>query len=703
MTEQTTNFVEGFTMPTYEEWVAEVEKALKGAPFDKRMYTKTYEGVTLRPIYTRQDWPPTGDPSGFPGAMPFTRGATAAGNRANGWDIRQAYLYPCPAKANEIILTELNRGVTSLLLQFDRAARAGLDGDAPAAAGFAGDDGIMLYSVEDLDRLLTGVQLDLAPVALKAGGQFIAAAALLAALWQRRRVKGENAKGAFNADPLGALADTGSLPTDISTALQQAAELARFTAHAYANVTALAVDTSPYHDAGASETLDLAASMATAVAYLKAMTAAGLGIDQACRQIQFIYSIPCDQFLAICKLRAARKLWARIAEACGASEPARAMRIHAVSAHRMMSQRDPWVNILRTTVSCFAAAVGGAEAITLRPYDAAVGGVSDELGRRIARNTHIILGEESNLAKVIDPGGGSWYIEARTDELAKIAWAEFQTIENEGGMEAVLADGSLAKKIAAAYALREESLAKRRDPVTGVSEFPNITEEPVRHEAPDAAALLAGAAERLKTARGKDTAGCQAALAAMTSGGLVLNAIQAAAAGATVGAIASALAGTPASITALPKHRLGEQFEALRDASDAYEGKTGARPKIFLANLGPIAKHTGRATFAKNFFEVAGIEAIGNEGFQDAGACAEAFRQSGARIAILCSADPIYEAMVGEVAPALKGAGCEFLFLAGAPGDKKEQYMAAGVDDFIFLGGNLLQTTRSTLQRLGVI
>jgi methylmalonyl-CoA mutase len=705
MSDEQMKFVEGFSMPTYDQWVAEVEKALKGAPFDKRMYTRTYEGVTLRPIYTAQDWPAAGDPSGFPGAMPFTRGATAAGSRAGGWDVRQAYLHPDPAKGNEIILNELARGVSSLYLHFDEAAQAGLDGDDPRAAMLAGQGGIMLYAAEDLDRLLTGVQLELVPVTLKAGAQFLPAAAMLAAVWQRRRLKPADARGAFNADPLGTLAETGRLATDLATALGQAAALARHTALTYPQVTAIAVDTSPYHDAGATETQDLAAAMATAVVYLKAMTAAGLSIDDACRQIQFIMAVPCDQFLALCKLRAARKLWARVAEACGAAEPARAMRLHAVTAYRMMSRRDPWVNILRATVACFSAAVGGADAITVRPFDSAIA-LSDELGHRIARNTQIILAEESNLSKVVDPGGGSWYIESRTDELAKLAWAEFQAIERSGGMVQALTDGSLAKKIADSYAQREANVAKRRDPVTGVSEFPNIGETPISHPPVDPTALRAQAAERLKALRGRVAAETEKALPALKAAagdGLAAQAFAAAAAGATLGAIASATAGTAATLPPLPKHRLGERFEALRDATDAFQARQGERPKIFLANLGSAAKHTARATFAKNFFEVAGIEAIGNAGFADAAACAGAFRDSGAKIAILCSADPIYEQMVADVAPALKAAGCGFLFLAGNPGDKREAYMSAGVDDFIFLGGDLLQTTRSTLARLGVI
>lgn len=702
MDDQQINFTEGFSVPTHEQWVADVEKALKGAPFDKRMLTKTHEGITLRPIYTRQDWPAAGDPSGFPGATPYTRGGRASGNRIDDWDARGTYAYPDPAACNDVILRDLERGVKSVEVVFDAAAKAGLDGDAPTAAELAGVDGLMLYTTDDLDRLLTGVYLDLAPIHLDAGAQFLPAAALLAALWQRRQVKPEAAKGAFDADPLAALAATGKLPVPIDAALAQMADLARYTAAHYPNVTAVGVDTSPYHDAGATETQDLAASMATAVTYLKAMTAAGLDIDTACRQILFTYSIPCDQFLGICKLRAARQMWARVAESCGASEPARAMRLHAVTAARMMSKRDPWVNILRTTVGCFAAAVGGADSITVRPFDAALG-LSDELGRRIARNTHVVLAEESNIAKVIDGGGGSWYVESRTEEIAKAGWVEFQAIEQAGGMVAVLKDGSFAKKIAASYAQREGAIAKRRDPVTGVSEFPNILETPIVREVLDLHAQTAG--ERLAVYR-RDHAGAGEAAQALkkaAAGALTEATVAAVAGGATLGGIAAALASGGEQIEALPTHRYGERFEALRDASDAYLAKTGARPQIFSANLGSVAQHTGRATFTKNFFEAAGIQVPGNAGFADMESCVAAFRKSGARIAILCSSDAVYETLAVPTAQALKAAGCEYLFLAGAPGDKKDAYNAAGIDDFIFMGGDVLQTTRAVLTRLGVI
>ena len=705
MSDNQLNFVDAFPTPTYEEWVAEVNKALKGAPFEKKMITKTYEGIAVRPVYTRQDWPPAGDPSGFPGAMPFSRGSTATGNRVEDWDVRQIHAYPDPAKCNEIILKELERGVTSLILRLDGAAKAGVDADGSGVDALAGEDGIMIYSVDDLDLLLTGVHLDLAPICLDAGAQFLPAASLLAGLWQRRGVAPDKARGAFNADPLGAFSKTGSLPVSVDAALAQMADLARHTATTYSKVTAVNVDTSSYHNAGASESQDLAASMATALAYLRAMTDAGMDIDSACRQILFTYSVDCDQFLSICKLRAARKIWARVAEACGASKAARATHLHARTAERMMSQRDPWVNMLRTTVACFGAAVGGAESVTVLPFNAALG-LPDDLGRRIARNTHVVLAEESNVAKVIDPAAGSWYVETRTDELARAAWAEFQEIEKAGGILRVLSDGSFAEKIAASYAEREKNLARRKDPLTGISEFPNILETLPSPEQPDMAAAGKAAKDRLAATRsgaGSGAAPLVEAISAAPAGNLTSTVFAAAGGGATIGAMASALRGDTTSIAALPRHRLSESFEVLRDASDAHLARTGKRPAIFLANLGPIAKHTARASFASNFFEVGGIEALTNTGFSDAQSCARAFKDSGAKIAILCSADRLYEEMVPTVAPALRAAGCERLYLAGHPGDKKDAYVQAGVDDFVFMGADVLATTRSALALLGAI
>jgi methylmalonyl-CoA mutase len=687
MTEPALAFAAEFPTPTRDQWLAAVDKALKGAPFDKKLVTPLYEGINVQPLYTRQDW--QGE-TGLPGLAPFTRGATAA---AAGWDIRTEHDAADPRAVNRAILTDLLRGATAILIRFDLAARAGLDGDHAAADGLAGADGAMIYSVDDLDLALNDILPELVPLSLEAGAQALPTAALLSALWRRRGVTPEQARGAFNADPLGVLAAAGSLPLDLGAALKQAADLAVWTARTWPNVTAMGVDTSPHHEAGATEAQDLAAALATGLAYLRALTEAGLDMDAACRQIAFTFSVGCDQFLSIAKLRAARRLWARVAELCGASEPARAMRLHARTARRIMSRRDPWVNMLRTTVAGFAAGLGGADSVAVLPFDAVIG-PSDDFARRIARNSQILLQEESSLAQVADPAGGSWYVESLTEQLAEAAWSRFQDIEGRGGMAAVLADGSWADDLAKAWAERDRNIARRKEALTGINEFPNILEQPVERPAPDIATLRMQSSVRLAAARVEVTS--------FGTGGMD-DLVAAAEQGVSIGRLAAALAdGEGCAIQALPRHRHTESFERLRDAADAHKAATGAWPAVFLANLGRVAQHTGRATYAKNFFEAGGIQSLGNNGFADAETCAQAFRDSGARIAVLCGADAQYQEHAETFAKALKTAGVETLFLAGNPGEHREAYQAAGIDSFISAGCDVLSILHATLTGLGV-
>jgi methylmalonyl-CoA mutase len=559
-------------------------------------------------------------------------------------------------------------------------------------AASAGEGGVQIDNVAALAQALAGVDLAKVPVALQAGAAFLPAAMALKAVWDQRGVAAKDAKGEFGADPLAYLAAEGRLPCSLEKALAQLGALAALTANTLPNVRSVGVDTSAYHNAGASEVQDLGIALATAVAYLKAMEASGLSIDAACGQITFTLSVGCEQNLQIAKLRAARKLWAAVATTCGASEAAAAMALRAKSAERMFTRVDPWVNLLRATVSTFASAVGGADSVTCLPFDHAIG-VPDDLGRRIARNTQVILAEESHLFRVADPAGGAWAIETLTDQVADKAWAFFQAIERQGGIAAALASGFVQGEIAKVMAERDKAIAKRKTPVTGVSEFPNIQEAAVQRKAP-------GGGFRIQAAR---PAAAASSLQQLTVTASPATAAEALAAGAGFADIMAALAGQEAEVAALPKRRFSDSFERLREASSAWKARTGAHPSIFLANLGPIAKHTARATFAKNFFEAGGVEALSNNGFSDVEACVAAFKASGARIAILCSSDAMYEELIPVYAPALKAAGVETLYLAGAPGEKKADYDAAGVDDYIFMGGDVLSKLTAQLVRLGVV
>ncbi|NVK19905.1 MAG: methylmalonyl-CoA mutase small subunit [Methylocystaceae bacterium] len=645
-----------FPTTSVEAWKDSLEKILKGAPFEKKMVVKTYDGIDIQPLYTKADWNADKNPSGFPGSAPFTRGNSAAGRSIDGWDIRQVHANADKSVANDQILEDLERGVTSLILQFDEAFQNGKTGNE--ATDLAGRGGIMIYSKEDLTDVLEGVLLDLAAVSLEAGAQSTAAAKMLKDLWADKNIAANQAMGAFNADPLGVLAATGALPQSVEEALSDLAALAKDTAANFSHVTAVKVDTSAYYGAGATETQDLAIAMATGVAYLRAMVDAGLSVDEAAKQIVFSFANGADIFTGIAKLRAARFLWGQIVKASGGSEEAQAMNMHAVTAARALSKRDPWVNMLRVTATCFAGAIGGADAITVLPFDHHCG-VADNFARRIARNTQIVLQEESYLNKVIDPAGGSWFIENLTEDYTKKAWSLFQEIEGKGGMAAVITDGSIQAQIAETWQSRLKNIAKRKDPVTGVSEFPNILEEKVERSEPDYAALIKKINDASET--------------------IATLAVQ----------------GTGATANALPAHRLAEGFEKLRDAADGYAEKNGSLPKIFSANMGAIAKHTARASFAKNFFEAGGIQATQNNGFNTANDAVAAFKESGAEVAVLCGADGQYDEMAASFATGLKAAGAKKVYLAG-----RGEF--DGVDAAVGMGSDVLGTLQELHTVLGV-
>ena len=520
-----------------------------GAP-ESKLVTRTYDGIEIQPLYTAADVP--GD-IGFPGLPPFVRGARAEGHVSTGWDIRQRFAGTDARAVNRAILADLEGGVTSIWLTV-----------AP----------------ESLADALNEVHLGLAPVVLDAGADFEAAADALLELLAE--IPASEAVATLGADPIGLAARTGA-----AVPLEPAAALAARVAAKYPKIRTIVADGLPFHEAGGSDAQELGALVAAGVAYLRALTAAGLDIEAAAGQIEFRIAATADQFSTIAKLRAARRLWARVAEVCGFRG---AMRQHAVTSPAMLTRRDPWVNMLRTTVACFAAGVGGADAVTVLPFDAAIG-QSDAFSARIARNTHAVLLEESRLAGVVDPAGGSWYVEKLTDDLAHAAWAEFTAIEAADGIVAELSSGALAARLADTWEKRSKRLATRRDPLTGVSEFPNLAEEPVTR------------APALSTVEG-----------------------------------------------GLPRHRYAEGFEVLRDASDAYLAAHGERPKIFLATLGPVAAHTARAGFAANLFQAGGIEAV-NPGASDD--LPGAFRASGARVACICGTDDAYAASAAEVAASL--------------------------------------------------
>ena len=585
-----------------------VDGVLKGYPFEK-LISKTHDGLTIQPIYPRAK-----------AAAPVAGRAPAAP-----WIITQRIDHPDAREANKQALHDLENGATGLVLVF---------------AGSVGARGFGLPPTKGaLETVLEGIHLDAGiAIELQFAPQSCDLVRHLADLIKRRGTDPAACNIRFGIDPLGARAVQGSSASGWAEIAGGVAQVATGLAALGFKTNLLAADGRLVHDAGGSEAQELAFVLASATAYLRALDAAGVPLDQARRMIYARLSSDADQFLTLAKFRALRLLWARVEESCGLTP--KPLFVAAETAWRMLTQRDPSVNMLRATVATFAAATGGANSLVVLPHTLALG-LPDAFARRVARNTQLILLEESNLDKVADPAAGAGGIQARTQELCASAWTQFQEIEKAGGAFAALAAGLIQPKVAATRAARDKAIGKRRDVLTGASEFPNL------HEAPPTVMKLTPAAV--------PPAG-----------------------GATI------------SFAPLSPVRLATPFESLRDKSDAVLAAKSARPKVFLANLGTPADFTARATFAKSFFETGGIEAVDSEGFADPAALAAAFKASGAAFACLCSTDKAYPAHAAAAAQALRQAGCKRIYLAGRPGELEASLREAGVQEFIFAGGDAL-------------
>jgi methylmalonyl-CoA mutase len=681
-----------FDLPALDDWRSIADAGLRGKPLDG-LTTTTIEGFAISPLYTADD--EVVDP-GRPGRPPFVRGRTVEGPGEDGPGSCQRIHHPDPEIASAWGVEEVARGVGSLWLEIEPASRLKDDSPAPPRRG-----GIQIATGDDLERLFAGIDRRSTPMHLDAGADAVAVAAAVIASAQKHDIDPGELSGSFGCDPLGALAADGGLCSGLEGCLSQLVELARWTDEHAPDVRAVTVSSLPFHMAGGTAVQELAFGLATAVEYLRASDAHGLDPVGLCRQIGFRYAVGRDLFMEAAKLRAARKLWSRVAESCGAAENDRSAPIHAVASPRGLTTRDPWVNGLRTTVGAFAATVGGADLITVLPFDTAIG-LPEELGRRVAANSLTILREESHLGRVVDPGGGSWYLEELTEELAEASWVRFQEIESAGGMGEMLLNGTIARELDRTRADREQAVATGRSPVTGVSSYPNLGEERIERES----AVAEEPEITVPDVAIRELARLLRASASPTGDGAMIEAaIAAARAGASIAQLAAALRGTRARtvVGPLPAQRDSQVFERLRATSDAWLAAQGSRPRVFLANMGSPVDYRIRTTYATNFLESGGIEPIASEVCASAEDAVDRFRQSGTSVAVICSSDAAYDELVPELAPALEAAGARTVILAGEPGDREQIWRSAGVAGFIHEGCDQYQMLVDLLREEGVL
>jgi len=595
-------------------WRELVRRALGGRGFETLIST-TPEGVRIEPLYPRSI-------ADVPRALRQRPGA---------WRLSQRMDHPEALTANAMARADLENGADALALVIAQA---------PAARGF----GVAIASESDLDDALAGVELDLISLRLDAGDRAIEIAQLFLALARKRRLTAAALDIDFGLDPIGHFARSGAPASAFAEIGREAAEASKILRDAGFAGRLMLADGRPYHEAGAGEAQELAAALATGVAYLRLLEAAGLSLEEARDEIAFLLAADADEFLTLAKFRALRRLWASIETACGlAPKP---IQLHAETAFRMMTKHDPWTNILRATMAVFSAGLGGADAIAVLPFTVALG-LPDDFARRIARNTQLLLIHEANLAKVGDPAAGAGGFGKLTEELCARAWALFQKIEKSGGMIKSLEVGLLQGEIAATAAARRHAIAHRAQAIIGTSAFPDLAEAPVR--------VLAPAPKVEEPAP-------------------------------------IALQCAP-----LPSHRDAEPYEILRAASEAERARTGAPPRLFLANLGAAEGFSQRSNFARSLFASAGLEALNLAGFATPQEAAEAFRDACSRIACICASDAVQAEVVIATAQALAAGGARRIYLAAQPDEAETALRDAGIAEFIYPGCNALAILEGAL------
>jgi len=705
------DILKDFPANTHAEWLAAVEKELKGKPFDKTLVKKSYEGIDIQPMYFVHDLDGLPQVDSLPGEAPYMRGTSASGHRVNAWNIAQEITLADAEAFNRAAQYDLSRGQNSLNIVLDCASLSGLDPEQ-ASADLVGKEGLSLSSLTDAKIALAGIDLTTQPCRLTCGPLGIAPAALIAALVEEQGQSLADLQGSLVVDPLGVLAVEGTLNTSLATAYDRMAQLTRWAMAHAPKLRTITVGTDGYRNSGGNAVQDIAFALATGVAYIRALQERGLAINDIAARMSFEFAIGNDFFMEIAKFRAARLAWSQVVASFDGDVEAQKMVIHARTATWNKTEVDPWVNMLRVSTEAFSGIAGGVDSMHVSPFDE-IFRTPNEFSRRIARNVHIVLKEEGHFDKVVDPAGGCWYVEKITAQLAEKAWKLFQDIEAAGGMLAALELGLPQGAVAQTAAQRAKNVATRTDRFVGTNMYPNLLEKRLDAEPFDHQGFQQQRINAVKAhANTVDSQAFEAALAALRErlsildGELMTRAIAAFRQGATLGMVAGALQGERKEIAVTPLniHRGAEPFEKIRRATEAFTARTGAAPKLFLANMGPIPQHKARADFSTAFFNVGAFETIGNNGFATVKEAVQATLASGAKAVVICSTDATYPEIVPPLAQQLKAAEPGMMIiLAGFPKDLVDAFKEAGVDEFLHVRVNALELLTKLQQHLEVI
>lgn len=653
-----------FDVSTYEEWKEATIQSLKGKPFEK-LIKRSYEGFDVHPMYCADDIKNTSHIDTLPGHFPYVRGTKIDGYQSQPWRIAQ-----------EINISDVN--------EFNQTLKKNLEHGQTAI--YIGKYNQLFHNNDKLSQAFDDINLSKFPLFVSTDCDAIEVISLIMA-----HIEPDSIHGCIGYDPLHHLATEGTLHPQIFNLM---ADLTQWAEEYAPKLDTIAIHTSAYHNAGANAVQELAIAITTGVYYINQLLERGLDIDSIAQKMRFFLNIGENFFMEIAKLRAIKILWAQIIREFGGDEESAKIRLHASTGLRNKTRYDPHVNMLRVTTEAMAGALGGIDSLSVSPFDSPYGDPY-EFSERIARNVQLILQEEVNLLKLVDPAGGSWYIESLTEQLAQSAWSLFQQIEAQEGMLSALQNDFIHNEIQKVADNRQDKLNHRKDILVGTNMYANLGENLPDYRV-DTTSFLNLPQHHLRRPEIKGSLGIakvnasiDAVKAGLSKFDLTYNLLP----------DESLLLKTKP----LPVHLVAQRFEELRDNAEIYHKQNGHYPQIFLANLGQLSNYKARMDFTRGFFEVGGFEVIDKGGYESIEEAIEATLTSQAKAIVICSTDNKYSNYVPQFAQTLKSQNPNIIIiLAGYPKDKIEAYQKAGVDDFIYLGANCYEKNKTLQERLGV-
>ena len=609
-------------MANIDDWKKAAEKEVNG----KDLTWHTPEGIDVKPLYTAED---AGDP-GLPGFAPFTRGVRASMYAGRPWTIRQYAGFSTAEESNAFYRRNLAAGQKGLSVAFDLATHRGYDSDHPRVVGDVGKAGVAIDSVEDMKILFDGIPLDQMSVSMTMNGAVIPILAFFIVAGEEQGVSQAQLDGTIQNDILKEFMVRNTYIYPPEPSMRIVSDIIAYTSANMPKFNSISISGYHMHEAGATAVQELAFTIADGKEYVKRAMTSGLDIDAFAGRLSFFFGIGMNFFMEVSKLRAARTLWYRVMDGLGANdERSKMLRTHCQTSGVSLQEQDPYNNVIRTTIEAMAATLGGTQSLHTNALDEAIA-LPTDFSARIARNTQIILTEETGITKVVDPLGGSYYVEALTQMLVDDAWKIIEEVDGLGGMTKAVASGMPKRLIEEAAAARQARVDKGEDVIVGVNKYRLGTEEHLDTLEVDNDMVRQGQIARLTEMRAtRDEAACWAALAALTegakaSGNLLALAVEAARARASLGEISDAMelvfdryATTPVPVTGIygSAHEFDAAWALVVDGVDAVGRRLGRKPRILVAKMGQDGHDRGANVVASALNDM-GFEAISGPLFQ---------------------------------------------------------------------------------------